>query len=343
MRLTPDRIKELSLAGILVVAILVFSLIVDGYLSGRFFTRLSTGLAITVVLACAQTLVILTRNVDLSLGSIVGVTAYVTGELVATNPGLPPVLAFAFGMALGCVLGMVNGALVAYGKVPAIIVTLGTLAIFRTGLLLYAQAGTITADSLPDWVSDLPQATVAAIGNLDLRVVFAGVLVLVVLLQLALSKLRWGRRLYALGSNPDAARQVGLPQRRLVLSAFAASGALGGLAGLLFLARFGTVTTTAGRGLELDSVAAAVVGGVSILGGSGTVVGALLGATLIEVLDQSLVRIPQVSEFWQDALLGALILLAVIADVAINQRFRKLMLARARPRTVVTAEEAGDG
>jgi rhamnose transport system permease protein len=165
--------------------------------------------------------------------------------------------------------------------------------------------------------------------------VFAVVVVIVALLAVGMQRLRWGRRLYAVGSNPEAATQAGLPTRRLVFGAFVACGALSGLAGFLFLARFGTITVVAGQGLELDSVAAAVVGGVSVLGGSGTLVGALLGAVLIDVLDQSLVRVPQVSEFWRNAVLGALILVAVVADVAIGRRFRRRWSAEARPHTKV--------
>ena len=172
---------------------------------------------------------------------------------------------------------------------------------------------------------------------------FAVVVAIVVVLQVALARLRWGRRLYAIGSNPEAAAQAGLPTRRLVLGAFVACGALSGLAGFLFLARFGTITVVAGQGLELDSVAAAVVGGVSVLGGSGTLVGAFLGAVLIDLLDQSLVRVPQVSEFWRNAILGALILAAVVADVAIGRRFRRRWSAEARPHTRLDDEADAGG
>lgn len=327
----PERVKELSLAGIIAVTVVVFSFLVDGYLSGNFFNRVTTSVAITAVLAVAQTLVILTRNIDLSVGSIVGVTAYVTGEFLADHPRAPAVVAVGLAMGIGCGLGLVNGVLVAYGRVPAIVVTLGTLAIYRSWLIEHGGGQTITTDSLPSWVVDFPQRTVFSAGEVDVRWVFAIVLGLVVVLQLALGWLRWGRRLYAIGSNPDAALQAGLPQQRMVLSAFAACGALSGLAGFLFLSRFGTVTVVAGQGLELDSVAAAVVGGVSILGGAGTLVGALMGAVLIDLLDQSLVRVEQVSEFWRNAILGGLILLAVIGDVALGRWFRRRLSARARP------------
>ena len=160
-------------------------------------------------------------------------------------------------------------------------------------------------------------------------------------LQIALQRLRWGRRLYAIGSNPEAAAQTGLPQRRLVLSAFAGCGALSGLAGFLFLSRFGTITVVAGQGLELDSVAAAVVGGVSILGGAGTLVGALLGALLINVLDLSLVRVEEVSEFWRNAILGALILLAVVGDVALGRWFHRRLSIEGRPARA--RRRAGNG
>jgi rhamnose transport system permease protein len=134
---------------------------------------------------------------------------------------------------------------------------------------------------------------------------------------------RGGRHLYAVGSNPEAARQAGLASRRVQIAAFVACGALAGFAGFLFVGRFGTINVTAGSGLELAAIAAAVVGGVSTLGGSGTVMGAFLGAVLIGLLDQSLVRVEQISEFWRDAILGTLILLAVMLDVSVSRRLRR--------------------
>ena len=335
MWIRPERVKELSLVGVIAVALVVFGFLVEDFYSGRFFNRVTASVAITAVLAVAQTMVVVTRNIDLSVGSIVGVSAYLTGQYAAAHPDASPVLAIALAVGIGALLGAVNGLIVAYGRVPAIIVTLGTLAIYRSWLVSHAEARTITADSLPSWVVELPARTLVSVGGLDVRAVFAVVVVIVALLAVGMQRLRWGRRLYAIGSNPEAATQVGLPTRRLVFSAFVACGALSGLAGFLFLARFGTITVVAGQGLELDSVAAAVVGGVSVLGGSGTLVGALLGAILIDVLDQSLVRVPQVSEFWRNAVLGALILAAVVADVAIGRRFRRRWSAEARPHTRV--------
>jgi rhamnose transport system permease protein len=143
-----------------------------------------------------------------------------------------------------------------------------------------------------------------------------------VIFQLVLLYLPFGRRLYAIGSNPDASQVAGLPSRRIVTLAFTLCGALSGLGGFMYLVRFGTITVEAGRGLELQVVAAVVVGGVNIFGGSGTMFGAMLGAVLIGTLDQSLIRVQAISEFWRDAVLGLFILAAVSIDAVLLNRIR---------------------
>jgi rhamnose transport system permease protein len=321
MRLRPERIKELTLVFLIAVTVLAFWFLVDNYLSARFVNRVTVGVAVTAVMAAGQSLVILTRNIDLSIGSIAGVSAYVTGDILGDHAATTPVVAVLLAVAIGALLGLVNGLVVAYGRIPSIIVTLGTLAIYRTWLISFGEARTITADSLPQWLVDLPRSTVFSIGDYEIRTMFVIAVVVVLVLQFVLGWLRVGRMLYAVGSNAEAARQAGLPERRITVIAFVACGALAGLGGFLFLARFGTITVTAGRGLELEAIAAAVVGGVSTLGGSGTVVGALFGAALIGLLDQSLGRVPEVSEFMRDAVLGILILLAVVVDGLLTKRF----------------------
>jgi rhamnose transport system permease protein len=342
LRLRPERLRELSLLAVLAVALFVFSLLIDNYLGGSFFNRVTTSVAITAILAAGQTIVILTRNIDLSVGSIVGITAYVTGEYLHAHPHVAPVLAVGYAMGIGAGLGVLNGVLVAYARVPSIIVTLGTLAIFRTWLISHSNSKTITSDGLPNWVVDLPNSTLLSFGSWDIRTVVAGAVVLIVVLQLMLGGLKWGRWVYAVGSNPDAARQAALPVERVILAAFIASGALAGLAGFLFLSRFGTITVNAGNGLELQSVAAAVVGGVNIFGGSGTLVGALLGALLVNLLDLSLLRVPGLSEFWRDAVLGALILAAVAVDFVLGKRLGRLS-TRVRGRPAAGVPPPGPG
>jgi rhamnose transport system permease protein len=281
--------------------------------------------------AVGQTLVVLTRNIDLSVGSVVGLVAYFLGTLLALQPGLPPAAAVAIAIAIGSALGAINGVIVAFGRVPAVVATLGTLAIYRVALVELSGAKTVTTDSLPAWLLDLPRASLVSLGDLDIRSLVMLAVAVVVLFQLILQYLPYGRRLFAIGSNPDAARVAGLPIQRDVLIAFVLSGSLAGLAGFLYLVRFGNITVVAGQGLELQVVAAVVVGGVNIFGGSGSMVGAFLGAALINLLQQSLLRWPAASAFMQDAILGLLILLAVASDTVILERLRTRWV-RARRR-----------
>lgn len=326
----PDRIKELTLLGIIAGSVIVFGLLVDGYLSGRFFNRVTTSVVIVAILAAAQALVIFSRNIDLSVGSTVGVAAYLTADFLASNNWANPVVAMVIATAVGAVLGSFNGLLVAYGKVPAIIVTLGTLALFRTLISLYSGGANVVAGDLPDWVLGFNNVTLFSVAGFDLRLVFLITLAVVVILQWSMRRLRAGRRLYAIGSNPDAARQASLAAPRLIMFSFVGAGALAGLAGFMFMVRAGTISATAGSGLELEAVAAAVVGGVSIFGGSGTIVGAFFGAILIDTLELSLVRVPEVSEFWRDAALGVLILGAVILDATLQKRFTRRLTREIR-------------
>lgn len=319
----PEQIRELSLVLIIILTIVFFGSQIENFFTPRLFNRISTSVSILLVIAIGQTLVVLTRNIDLSVGSIVGFTAYFVGQQLADNNEMLPAVAVSMAIGLGAFLGGINGVIVAYGRVPAIIVTLGTLAIYRTILVEFSDAQTVITSSLPEWLIDLPRQNLFSIGELDIRLMVIVALLVVVIFQLIVNYLPWGRRLYAIGSNPEAARLAGLPVQRTVFSAFVICGALCGLAGFMFLARFGNITVVAGLGLELQVVAAVVVGGVNIFGGVGTMIGALLGAVLIANLEQGLLRWEIISEFWRDALLGLLILLAVAVDAVILERLRR--------------------
>jgi rhamnose transport system permease protein len=313
----PEQLRELTLVLIIVAVAAFFATQIPDFLSARTFTRISTSVAVIAVVAVGQTLVVLTRNIDLSVGSIVGLVAY-----------------------FGAGLGAVNGLLVAYGGVPAIVTTLGTLALYRVALVELSGAKTVTTDALPAWMLDLPRVTLVSLGAVDVRPLVVLAVVIAVVFQLGLRYLPFGRRLFAIGSNPDAARVAGFPVQRDIFAAFVLSGALAGLAGFMFLARFGNITVTAGQGLELQVVAAVVVGGVNIFGGVGSIIGALLGATLIDLLQQSLIRWLEVSEFLRDAILGLLILLAVASDKVIIGRLRTLWI-RERRRSQDVVEPLG--
>jgi len=319
----PDQVRELSLVVLIVLVVAFFGTQIDGYLSGRTFNRISTSVAIITVVAVGQTLVVLTRNIDLSVGSIVGFCAYFVGTQYTNNNAIPPLLGVGMALGVGALMGAINGLLIAYGRIPAIIVTLGTLAIYRGILVDFSGAKTVTTANLPDWLSSLSRVNLFTIGDVEVRLMVALAVVVVIVFQLVLRYLPFGRRLYAIGSNPEAARIAGLPSRRIVFMAYVLCGALAGLAGFMFLVRFGDITVVAALGMELQVVAAVVVGGVNIFGGSGTMIGAMLGAVIIGTLEQSLIRL-NINEFWKDGLLGLFILIAVASDTVILNRLRNV-------------------
>jgi rhamnose transport system permease protein len=328
-RISPQTLRLLVLIGVIVLLLIFFATQIEGYLNGRLFNRISSSVAVMALIATGQTFVILTRNIDLSVGSVVGFVAFATGTLIAAMPGLSPVVLVLCSAAIGAILGVINGVLVAYVRVPSIIVTLATMAIFRSSLVEFSGAKSVTTQMLPSWLTDFPNLPVFSIGDMQFRAGFCAAVVVVVIAQLALARLRPARQLFAVGSNPEAADMAGIDARRVVFVAFVLSGLMAGLCGFMFLARFGNITVVAGLGFELNSVAAAVVGGVNIFGGSGTVIGAFLGTILVDLLQTSLVRWQIVSEFWREAVLGIMILISVAADTILNRRLAALRAARA--------------
>lgn len=323
-RFRPEQIRILFLIVLLIGVVAFFSIEIPGYFNARFVNRISTSVAVVAVLAVGQTLVFLTRNFDLSLGSIVGFTAYFVGQQLWHHPEIPPLAAVGLAIGVGMLMGSINGVLVAYGRVPSIITTISTLAIYRSFLVEYSHAIPITTNNLPRWIVNLSRISLLNLGEIEFRVLFVIMLAVVILFQLVLTYLPFGRRLYAIGSNPEAARIAGFPAQRMVFLAFLTSGALAGLGGFMFLGRYGNVTVLAGIGLEFSAIAAVVVGGVSNAGGSGTVVGAFLGALLLDLLENSLFRWQVISEFWRDAILGMLILAAVALDFVVFGRLKNL-------------------
>lgn len=279
--------------------------------------------SIFILLAVGQAIVIITRNVDLSVGSILGLTAYLTGRIFLDVPGIPIGLVFVAAILFGAVLGLVNGALVAFAKVPALVITLGTLYAYRGINVAWTGSDRINA-------SDMPREFLALGTGQFLTIPYLTIIAIVVLVIAGwyMRNIRAGREFYAIGSDPDAARLYGLPVTRRVLSAFVVSGALTGLAGVLFVARYGTINSQAGSGYELDAVGAAVIGGVAIFGGSGTVWGAAIGAMLLLTINRAL-PILGVPDFWQRAVVGLLIIGAIVLDRVLSLRqSRKLLEER---------------
>jgi rhamnose transport system permease protein len=279
--------------------------------------------SILVLLAVGQAIVIITRNVDLSVGSVLGLSAYLCGRLFIDLPGIPIIAVFLLVIVFGGLLGLVNGALVAFAKVPSLVITLGTLYMYRGINVLWTGGDRVNASDLP---RDFLQLGTG-------QILFIPILTIIALVVLAIAgwlmkNTRGGREFYAIGSDPAAAELYGLRVTRRLLTAFVLSGALAGLGGVLYAARYGTISSQAGSGWELDAVGAAVIGGVAIFGGSGTVWGAAIGAVLLLTINRAL-PILGIPDFWQRAVVGALIIGAIVLDrvLAIRQK-RKLLEAR---------------
>ena len=290
--------------------------------SGDGFRDLLLTPSLLLLVAIGSAIVIITRNVDLSVGSIVGLTAYLTGRMFIDIPGIPLIGVFIGGVLLGGFLGLINGALVAFARVPALVITLGTLYIYRGINVAWAGGDRINA-------SDLPKDFRALGTDRILGIPILTIIAAVVLVAAAwyLRNLRSGRELYAIGSDPAAAHLYGLRVTRRVIGAFVVSGALAGLAGVLYAARYGTVSSAAGFGWELQAIGAAVIGGVAISGGVGTVWGAAIGAFLLLTINRAL-PILGIDDFWQRAVVGALIIGSIVLDRVLAVRQHRRLIAQ---------------
>lgn len=325
-RLTRAREASILLAVLLVVAAATiknpnFLFSTDGY-RDLWLTP-----SLLLLVAVGQAVVLITRNVDLSVGSILGLSAYLTGRLFIDMPGLPAIVVVLIAIVFGGLLGLINGALVAFAKVPALVITLGTMYAFRGINVLWTGSDRINASDMPKGFLALGTAQVFTIPVLT-------IIALVVLIAVAwwMKNTRAGRESYAIGSDPDAAHLYGLPVTRRILSAFVLSGALSGFAGVLYAARYGTINSQAGSGWELDAIGAAVIGGVAIFGGVGSVWGAAIGAFLLMTINRAL-PVLGVPDFWQRAVVGVLIIGAIVLDRVLSLRqHRKLIEERETQR-----------
>ncbi|MBX6389285.1 MAG: ABC transporter permease, partial [Frankia sp.] len=307
------RARELGILLALAILVAVTAANRSSFVGQQSIRDILLGTAILLVLAAGQTVVVITRNIDLSVGSVLGLSAFAAGTVLMN--GAPIIVAFLVGMAVGAGAGLVNGLLVRFGNVPALVVTLGTLYAFRGIGRLWAGGEQINADELPR--AFLRLGTASLFGVIPYLMLIA--LAVLVVVGVVLRSYPVGRQLYAMGSSPEGARLAGIPVGRRTLGAFIVSGTLAGLAGVLFAARFGTIDAAAGTGMELNVVAAVVVGGVAIFGGSGTAWGAALGALLLTTIGSAL-PVLKVNQFWQQAIVGALILLAIGIDRLIAVR-----------------------
>ena len=311
------RVREAGISIFILILVVAVTLRAPSFLTFKNFNEILLNIAILAIVALAQTMVILTKGIDLSVSSNIGLVAMMVAFVVKENPEMPIILTVVLGMALGAVLGMFNSIIIAYGNVPPIIATLGTLSIYRGLVFYYSQGTWINSFELPATFKLLSKGTPLGLPNMVVITIVVAIVV-----YYFLNHTRTGRDIFTVGSNPDAALFAGIRKQRIIFLVYVLSGLLSGLAAVLWASRFESAQTNTALGFELQTVAAAVVGGVSISGGVGTVPGVLLGALLLGVIQNSLTLI-RISPFWQLAAQGLLILIAVISDKWILTRFER--------------------
>jgi fructose transport system permease protein len=301
---------------VLVLAILIFTFAADRFLEPSNLSLIVQQVMVVGTLGIAQTLVILTAGIDLSVGAIMVLSSIVMAKL-ATDQGLAGPLALAIGFGAGTACGLINGLLVTRLKLPPFIVTLGTLNIFFALNLAYSDSETIRGTDMPDlllWTGNTidvggTQITYGSILMLVLFGVFAWVL----------KNTAWGRHVYAVGDDAEAARLAGVRKDRVLLSVYVVGGLICAIAGWMLIGRIASASPQAGGTANLDSITAVVIGGTSLFGGRGLIIGTLFGALIVGVLRNGL-TLTGVDVLWQDFAVGVLIIVAV----AIDQWIRKV-------------------
>jgi rhamnose transport system permease protein len=302
------RFREAGISLFILLLVVAIALRSPSFLSVDNFEDILLNISILTIVALAQAMVIITRGIDLSVSSTIGLVAMMVAFVVKENPEMPVLFSVLLGMALGAVLGTFNGLLIALGKVPPIIATLGTLSIYRGLVFYYSQGTWINSFELPRHFKLLSKGTPLGLPNMVIIAMAVAVVV-----YYFLNYTRTGRDIFAVGSNPDAAQFAGIRKQRIIFLVYLISGVLAGLAAVLWASRFESAQTNTGLGFELQTVAASVIGGVSTGGGAGTVPGVLLGALLLGIIQNALPLV-HISPFWQLAVQGLLILIAVVTD-----------------------------
>jgi len=309
--LEPNLFKKLLYrreAGIffaLVGLVILISCFQPNFINPGNLFLVSRQIALTAIIALGVLFVILTSGIDLSVGSTVGLSGFLCGLAMAA--GLHPLLAIVAGLLTGAIVGAVNGTIVAFVGVTPFIVTLGMLGVAR-GAVLVLKHG--------DSVREISKGFIAC-GNGSVFGISVPVLVLLIIAvacYLVLGRTIFGRQVFAIGGNEKAAALSGINTRAVKFLTYVLSGVLSAVTGILFVARFQSAQADAGKGMELDAIAAAVIGGTSLMGGEGSVAGVLLGAIIMGVIRNGLVLM-QVSSYWQELIIGTIIVLAAILDV----------------------------
>ncbi|WP_273794306.1 ABC transporter permease [Brucella intermedia] len=323
--------RELLLLVIIALMVGLFASRAPGFANAGNLANIFNDTSILIIIALGQMAVILTKSIDLSVAANLAFTGMAVAMLNATYPGLPLVLLIVLAVGIGAVLGAINGILVWKLNIPAIFVTLGTLTIYRGMAFVLSGGAWVNAHQMTASFLNTPRTVVFGLPLLGWTAI-----VIVALISVLLTRTFFGRALYASGGNPIAAVYTGIDVGRTRFFAFVLSGALAGLCGYLWVSRYAVAYVDVAAGFELDSVAACVIGGISTLGGIGTVAGAVLGALFLGVIKNALPVI-DISPFWQMAISGSVIILAVIFNARQEKRRGRIIL---RDKAAKTYEEA---
>lgn len=315
-------IREIPVALALVIVLGVTAIANPAILSRSGALDIFLGVSVVAFLTVGQTLIVSMKFVDLSIGSTIGFSAWLIGKSTADGHSLLYTMALV--ILLGATVGAINGYLVAYMKLPSLVVTLATMYIVRGVFSQISSGRTIVATEVPK-----PVAYIGLNSLFNVPYMFIVVLVLVFIAGNILHRARSARDLYAIGSNLAAAQLAGIPVAKRTFSAFLINGLLASLGGVILLSRFNAADTNSGLGLELNVIAACVVGGVAMAGGVGTVYGALIGALLLQSITMALGALG-VGQFWQLAVNGLLLILAISLDRYLSLRVKPTTILRVK-------------
>jgi ribose/xylose/arabinose/galactoside ABC-type transport system permease subunit len=304
--------QEIVIAGAIVALFVIVSAINPRFLGANNLNTIISGNAYIAVAAIGMSMIIITGHIDVSVGALIGVLATISGTLAVA--GYPVWFAWIAPVFIGAAINGVVGGLVAYGRLPSIVVTLGMLSILKGGLVFVTGGA---------WINDLPPAFQLAQARwfgVPAPIWFMVILTFAAFLWMKHSA--FGRSLYAIGGNPEAARAAGIPVEWRTVQVFMIHGAFAGIATMLFATQLKIIQSTVPPNLELTIITASVIGGVSILGGTGTVIGSTLAAVLFAAIGSAMIFV-NVSAYWLRAVIGLLILVTVLADMARrNREFR---------------------
>ncbi|MCI4656294.1 ABC transporter permease [Cryobacterium zhongshanensis] len=304
------RYPAISPAVVLVIAIIVFGMLNERFLNPANLSLITQQVAVVGTLAIAQTLIILTAGIDLSVGAVMVLSSMVIAQFTVQN-GLPPILGLIAGLVVALAAGALNGFLVTRLRLPPFIVTLGTLNVFVALTLLYSNGATVRGGDMPDLLTWT--GTTFSVGGVNFTMGVLLMLVLYVVIAFILSQTAWGRHVYAVGDDKEAARLAGISVSRVLMSVYLAAGAILAIGAWIQIGRSNAASPNAGTDLNLDSITAVVIGGTSLFGGRGTIWGTLLGALIVGVFRNGL-SLAGLDVLWQTFAVGVLIVLAVSVD-----------------------------